>query len=367
MPKTFVSDQDTRSFLTPTLQFGRQEDADAYARERGWDTSEDAFKHFSNGGATYQPRAFENATTSLLTEDVPVRGADRPRFVTIRRTDQQMPRGGRNTCLLVEGHRQFHRYVHQTRKNSPIYYRFASGYFDCYAVWGREGQPLGRPLFTEDGRSVFVGRSGRGALYASVPMFNPDLSIRGYDTHLALVEFGVLDRNPSMDSVVRYTVRVMKSHGLDPNEPCQKPYGLEERLDAFGLELVNRAIAGFTQACQRMPKKLADEITFFLDQKKKADADARCYDSGSYRERVKKMGWQEALRTVEEAWQLEAVIHAHAGPEFDESPNYHETRGVRTARMLGRHTCSDERRAQLSGMISSFVAPRDNLWDYSGD
>ncbi len=367
MPKTFVSVQDTTSFLAPTFQFGRREDANTCTVDRGYDTSDDAFKYFTSGNTTYQPRAYSELNTSLLTSDPVPRGGDRPQYLVTRRYDVQMPHGARNTCLMVEGPREFFRYIHQTRRQPPSYYRFANGHFDCYAVWGRDpAHPLGNPLFTEDGRSVFVGRSARGVLYGVAPRLRGDLSIEGYDTYLALVEFGVLDSDPQKDSVVRYTTRVIRTHG-HTSEDATKPYGLDpQRFDPLWCSLEQRAFAGFNESCRRLPEKLEKGIATYLDQKQKADADARCYNGNAYRDRIEKMDWQEALRSVQEAWQLEVVIRKYAS-RFDENPNYHDTTAVRTSNMLGQHICDDTRREELHRMISEFIAPRDSLWDYSGD
>ncbi len=367
MAKKFVSDDDTNTFLTPTFQFGRREEVEACAADHSENVFDDGFEPFSCKSGSFLPRAFSELSTSLLTSEPHPRGGVRPQDYTIRRKATPMPRGAKNTCLLVEGPRQFHRYVHRTNKRKPSYYRFASGHFDCFAVWGREGRSLGNPLFTEDGRSVFVGRSAWGAIYASVPVFSPDLSIASYDTHLALVEFRVRDSNPALDSVLSCTVHALRSYGHDPKEAC-KPYGLDpQRYHPFWLELEQRAFEGFAQSCRRMPEKLEAELALYLDQKGKADADTRRPFGTSYRERIKKMDWQEALRSVEEPWQLEIVVLEHADSKFDESPHCYDTTGARVGTMLQQHACTAERRAQLSDMISDFVAPRDTLWNYTGD
>ena len=368
MPKTFVSDKDVVSFLSPAYQFGRRQQAEACATKRGWDKQDDAFAFFSVGNATYQPRSFHELNTGLLDGDRSYREADRPSFLTLRRVADAMPEGARNTCLLVEGPRMFHRYLHQTNKQPPYFYQFASNDFMCYAAWGRDAaHPLGSPLFEEEGRSVYVGRSARGAIYASVPRFKSDLSIDGYDTHLVLVEFSILDRDGSKDDVLRYSTRVMRSHGYDPKEPC-KLYGLDaNRFDPLWCELERRAFEGFMQVCTRMPKELESDLASFLDQMRKSEADRKAPYGTSYRERTEKMDWQDALRSVEEPWQLEIVIHAIDGTRFYDDPNYSGALYNRVRNMLKMHECSEERRAQLSGMISTFVASRSRLWNYCGD
>lgn len=368
MPKIFVSHQDLTSFLTAALQFGRREAAQAYAAKRGWDASEDAFKFFTVGDGTYQPRNFYELNTSLLDADSRLaRDAHRPRFQTLRDVGSPMPEGARNTCLLVDGPRMFHRYIHETKKQRPYYYQFASNDFMCFASWGREGHPLGSPLFEEDGRRVFVGRSGRGAIYASVPRFSSDLSIVGYDTHLVLVEFSILDRDPSKDDVLRYTSRVLKSYGFEGAGPCKSLELDSNRYDAFWQELAQRAFTGFVKNCQPMPSQLASEVERFRDQTQKAEAERKAPYGASFRDRIKDLNWQDALRMVEEPWQLEVVIHEIDGPTFYESPMYSGTLGNRVRNMLKAHECSEERRGQLRDMIGDFVAPRSNIWSYSGD
>ncbi len=368
MPRVFVSDKDRRSFLAPAYQFTSRRSAEAFAAEQGLDRSDDAFKLFSVGNTTFQPRAFTDFETGVLTDDRSARDASRPRFLTVRRTGNPQPRDARNACLLVEGPRLFHRYIHRTNKLAPAYYRFASGDFPCYAVWGRDGRSLGGSLFEEEGgQRVYVGRSARGVLYASTPRFKPDLSIEGYDMRVALVEFRVLDSRPEMDGVIQATVQAFRSHGYDPQEPCQA-YGLNaERFDPFWRELERLAFEGFKERCERMPKALETELARYLDQSRKAQADLKAGYGMSYRDRIKGMDWEAALRSVEEPWQLEVVIHEIDGEPFYDSPNYSGALYNRVANMLKRHACSDERRAQLSRMIREFVEPRSGLWNYCGD
>ncbi len=372
MTKVFVSDHDRRSFLTPAYSFSARRTAETHAAEHGLDARDsDAFKLFSVDDATYQPRSFTELDTGLLTPDrSSFRDEGRSQFMTLRRkATTSMPSGAGNTCLLVEGPREFYRYIHQTRKHPPYYYQFASTDFPCYAVWGRDGaHSLGNPLFEEDGRRVFVGRSGRGAIYGRAPRFNDDLTIAGYDTHVALVEFSLLDRDPSKDDVIRYTVHAMRSHGYEADE-TPKPYGLDsKRFDSLWRELEQRAFDGFLKTGALVSQASETELARFVDQMKKAEADRRAPYGTSYRERVKKMDWEAALRSVEEPWQLEVVVQEfNHDPLFQEHPSYDGARYNRVRNMLNRHGCDDGRRAKLNHMIESFVAPRDNLWNYTGD
>lgn len=371
MPKTFVSDQDRRSFITPTYAFGDRRTAEACAAERGWNTMDDAFNLFSVGNTTYQPRSTTELDTGLLTADRSFRGADRPQFLTIRRADaaKPMPSGVSNTCLLVEGPREFYRYIHQTAKLPPYYFRFASSDFPCYAVWGREASapPFGNSLFEEDGCRVFVGRSGRGVIYGRAPKFERDLSIIGYDMYLALVEFSVLDRDRNKDGVIRWTTRVIHSRNHEPTK-APELYSLDpQRFDPLWQNLAQRALEGFVETSASVAKASEADLARFVDQMKKAEADRRAPHGASFHGRIETMGWENALRSVEEPWQLEAVVRQFSGSsQFCDMPQYDGARYNRVDNMLKQHACTDARRDALHGMIESFVAPRDGLWNYVG-
>lgn len=98
-----------------------------------------------------------------------------------------------------------------------------------------------------------------------------------------------------------------------------------------------------------------------------SEEDRRKPLSASYHNRVTQLDWERALDTVEEAWQLEIVIYEHCDHEFSNSPQYQDARYVRVRNMFKRYARPQPRMDELNAMISSFVAPRDRLWDYVGD
>lgn len=365
--KTFVGPNDTRSFLAPAYRFlGRREAEASFAENKHWQRRDDRYNYFKAGNSVYQPRGFECLDTGSVDEDHRTREYGAWQFTTLRTAaTNDMPRGATNTCLLVEGPRTYLRMFHRTAKYPASYYRFAEGDFPCYAVWGRdEAHPLGRPLLEEedDGCRVFVGRSAFGAIYASTPRFRHDLSIEGFESKLALIKFELLDRDSCKDDVLRHSSFVFRQYGYNPNEPPQ-PYVLDaEKFNPIWQELADRAFDGFVATCKQMPTQLEQDIAYYLDQDRKSRA-----GSFEFRSRIEQVDWQTALLLAEEPWQLEVAVHAFDGPQFYEDSNYAGTMTSRVSRMIKRLSCSEERREQLRQMIDGFVAPRNRIWDYSGD
>jgi hypothetical protein len=119
-----------------------------------------------------------------------------------------------------------------------------------------------------------------------------------------------------------------------------------------------------------VPEDVETWRTMFVDQFAKARADRDLHQSSqrseSFRSRIEGMDWHAALAAVGEAWQLQVVIDVHCDSKFDDSPHRCDSNGHRVGVMLSRLD-NAERRAELSRMVSDFVAPCDKLWSYTGD
>lgn len=367
------SDADTKSFLVPCYGFDRVQDADQYAgspeslTEIGVFGLDDAFAPVYRGRCSYVARMSASYGRWLTSELVggDARFGQKPIWSTLRRKDQPKPAGAYNAALLVEGKRQFYRSHRQTTKHPKWWYRIADGHRDCFTVWGRQdGGDLGGSADVDTGKRIVAARSGRGVIYACDTRFDNRGAPCGFRTELVRVEFSILDRQADKDDVMRVQVSPQLSWSDDPQKPQEPSVG---GLDDVWVQLIERAHAGFERWCKPVPEEVNAWREFFIGQRARADADSRTYDGSSFRDRVKPMDWQDALRLVQEPWQLQSVIGAHANSRFDESPGYYDANYNRVGRMLATHDCSEERRAELRQMIADFIEPADGLWNYTGD
>lgn len=272
MSIAFVSNQDLHSFCTPALQFKHRTSVESLAAEVRLTQYTDIYQYFSAHSSSYQPigRFYQLNATALSRSNVPNRLHDRKakhyQTIALRPVSENTPSyngdTARYTCLMVEGVRRFYRNIQMGGQRTDIQHHFTNNDYDCYGVWGRDSDnPLGEPLFEKDGRRVFVGRSGYGVLYASVPCFTPTLEVSGYNTHLTLVEFSIPNKSSVQDVVLRYSTQIMKRYGHSPTEPCL-PWILDpKKFEPIWFELVKRAYEGFVANCsQRMPTELKKKL-----------------------------------------------------------------------------------------------------------
>ncbi|MEK7619603.1 MAG: hypothetical protein AAB416_05235 [Patescibacteria group bacterium] len=83
----------------------------------------------------------------------------------------------------------------------------------------------------------------------------------------------------------------------------------------------------------------------------------------SYRRRVCSLGWDDALATVRESWQLYVVFQEHLW-ERGRMVSLEDTRSL-FWQLLECHPCTEERRTQLWSMAENDIAPNDRFWDPS--
>ncbi len=318
--------------------------------------------------------------TSMLT-DRPVYRSDltwsSERWETLHKVGQDKPNGGYLIGLMVEGRRQYFRHTTEKRHVPEWVRRLNSGSRDCYAVWSRtDGSEFDVTSYFQDDRgrmkNLYVGRSGRGAIYAATTVFNNAGKAIGNEARLLLIEFAILDKDASRDSVLRLTWRAQSHYFAQKNTVDTFPMNdLSHReLDNNWIALANRARDGFIiNRCKTADPDLVDYGVFMTHQIELIAADKSKPYGERFTDRIEQMDWQEALRNCREPWQLETVVHHFRNrDEFMEVPGaYDGTPATRVGNMLRAHTCDDLRREQLSRWIRNFVAPRDNLWNYTGD
>lgn len=373
-PHELCGAEDQGSFLVPCYGFESAEAGVACAQDGEFryahriPRGDSAFAPFVTRRAWYLPRAAASGTYDWSAAELLARErsrAERPIWEKLRDRGVEKPPTAYNVALLIEGPRQFYRYVHQTTKHPKWWYRIAEGRRDCYAAWGRRDVPEFGGGARANECEVYAARSGRGALYARTLFFDNAGQLRNYETRLTCVEFTILDRDSAKDAMLRVQL-VSQQHcwSMDASAPGE-PY--LDGLDPVWCALIERARQGFEQHCKPIPDGVEAWRKMFLEQRAKADADLRAPLNQCFAERIRDIDWQDALRMVEEPWQLAEVIRRHAGSKFDETPNCYDANYNRVHRMLTQHDCTDERRAMLQKMVSDFVEPSDGLWNYTGD
>ncbi len=370
---SLASSTETSSFLLPVLGFADRSSADQLIASQDAAAAEhlslgEQFEplHLSARSYVFRVgyRSDEWDTTRML--DWPL--TQKPSWSKLRDKSTAKVAGSYNLALMVEGARTFYRHCQRRAQVPPHWYRISEGLRDCYAVWGgfdgRDLQPIhtvrngeGQPM-----QRVFAARSGRGVIFSRVGNYTSKGELGGYTSRLVQVEFSILDRDSARDDMMRVTVlkQISLSHQAD-----KLPSICTDGMDDAWRKLVERAQAGFEQRCCIVPEDVETWRLMFLDQKSKAQAD-RDLTSDSFRHRIEAMDWQSALAEVKEAWQLQVVVNAHCDSKFDDSPHRFDSNGHRVGVMLSRLDNS-QRRAELSKMVSDFVAPCDKLWSYTGD
>jgi hypothetical protein len=131
--------------------------------------------------------------------------------------------------------------------------------------------------------------------------------------------------------------------------------------------LIEAARAGFKEQCHALPQEVESWRAAFVDQRAQLRAEFDNFSDSSFRQRIDKIDWREALTLVEEAWQLQVVINRHCGNQFNSSMGRDDPTSSRVWEMLRRYECSPERLNELQQMVTDFVAPNDPIWNFAGD
>jgi len=381
-----ASATDTMSFLVPGLGFANRRDAeacvkgDAVASLDGY-YGGDQFEPLYLSERSYVPRLNSRSNTWETTQLYEWPLTTKATWEKLRdKATAKLP-GAYNLGFMVDGPRAFFRHRRHTVKNPPYWYRIAEGLRDCYAAWsGFDGRTM-RPILELPGektdadpsgnlrsRRVYAARSGRGVLFSRLGEYDHKGELCGFTTSVTRVDFSVLDRDPDRDDMLRVTVLRQFARS---DRPDKMPTVDTEGMDAAWVMLVEKAQAGFERSCLPVPADVEEWRRMFVDQRTKAKYDSDDYNmrltGESFRQRIEKLDWQAALAQVHEAWQMQVVVKAHCNSKFDDSPHRHDSTAHRVGVMLSRFEGSAARRAELSKMVSDFVAPCDKLWSYTGD
>lgn len=364
------SDEDRRSFLVPCYGFEDPQTAREYRNSRSFREDNriygDDFAPIFARGLSYVPRIGADSGHWLTTEVVPPSNEFRPRsskpvWDKLRGKETSKPRGSYNVALLVQGPREFYRDHRRTTKHPKWWHMIADGTKECFTAWGRKNTPdAGSSLITNDSTRVYAARSGRGVIYARETEFDNLGNPSGFRVELVRVEFTILDRDPAKDDMMRVELFQQTSWSSEPH--------ISEDLDAVWHVLIDRARTGFERWCQPVPAEVEKWRQLFVDQHQKRLADSNDYSGDSFANRVSKMDWQDALRAVEEPWQLAIVASYHGRrPEFSSDGGAYTIPYETVPTMIERHDCTEERRDELRQMIRDYVEPADSMWNYRGD
>lgn len=374
-PSIFGDDyRGLNAFIVPAIGF--QNRAQAQQFHDGLDPIilSDAYTSFDidDGRRWYVPHTWTSSGSlnDYLVHDPRTFGRpNQPQWLTIWKRGEKMPEGGYTVMVLAGGRRQFYRHQHRTTKHPGWWYRISSGPRDCFVVWrDNQGQEMhGLESWAGD-RHIYTTRSARAVAYAKVQRFANNGAPDGFDVFVAMIKVSIRDRNTNMDPAIMIEVR--NRHIVIPaGEIFMVP--ISEDLDQIWYDMTTEAMTGFEKFCQPVPAEVEEWRQYYLGQAAKAEADNHDYSNASFRSRLEKLGddWKAGLRLVREAWQLEAVIHQwHHRPEFMDVPGtYDGAKYTHVAKMLEQSKLPESRLRELHQMISDFVEPRDNLWNYAGD
>lgn len=342
------------SFLVPCCAFKDSKVAENYWRNQN-PIFDDVFAPISRGNSAYVPlmgaRWGKWLVTELVRHDA---NYCKPIWEVLRAKSTPRPNNSFNVALLVEGRRQYFRCQHHTTKHPKWWYKIAEGNKDCFAVWDRKDNSEPNGATTR----IFAARSGRGVIYAREAEFDNSGKPSGFRTELVRIEFSFFDSNPAKDDMLRVQLSRQTSWSSEPH--------ISGDLDPVWIKLIERARSGFERWCKPIQPKVEEWRQFFIGQREKAEVDRA--SSASFSSRVEKMkSWQEALRAVEEPWQLAIVASRHGRRSEFSSDGVYSIPYETVPEMIRRHDCSEERRAELMQMIKDYVEPSDNLWDYRGD
>lgn len=372
------------SFLVPAYGFQSMLDAGYYlhgAYEGSITTPQEVTNtHIQPATFVMIPGWWMDQTGTTLLTDYPEsrRGQNGPpqAWHRLREASKQKPDNARSFGLMIEGRRQYYRHTRSNAHTSRRVESLNSGPRDCYAAWSRyngDALPIAFETVDDQGRAkrIRYGNSGRGAIFTATTVYDVKGKPKGTETRLVLIELSILDKDSSRDEMMRLTWHAMPHTFGDETRPTQfdEPDLSYYKLDEVWTALAHRAYEGFVHTCKTQNAEVENDRRFMIRQIDLRVADEQKPYGERFENRIREMDWQEALRNSREPWQLEMVVHHFSGQkQFMEVPgNYSGTRGQHVANMLKAHTCDDVRREQLNRWIRDFVAPRDNLWNYSGD
>jgi len=368
---------DSGSFLVPCLGFSTADQLLAeVARDKEGEESRQLFAiggracflPLFSGRCSYLPynRGDGLEVQSLLSGD-PRLQLGKPSWARLWDKDAAKPEGAYNVALMVEGRRQFSTWQRRTNRRPQWWYRLSDGFHDCATAWSRhDGAEQSGNITIDATTHLFAARSGRGAIYTRRAQFDSEGQLDGFKTGLVLVEFSILDRDPSKDDMLK--IQLVASRTALSYKPDAWAEPNVEDLDPVWQALTERARNIFERFCKPVSDEVEQWRLSFLDQREKFRAQRRAsIAAATFLDGIKALSWQEALQVVQEPWQLKVVIDHHCHTEFDSSVHRSDTNASRVGTMLSRFECDAERRIELLRMVSDFVAPMDSLWSYSGD
>lgn len=197
-------------------------------------------------------------------------------------------------------------------------------------------------------RLLFTQRA-RGALYSRRYLYDrKNGTPNGHVVRIVLIETNIDRRGSSVLLHARFERHVLVGD-ICPDGSVPSP--MLPSMDPLWANLALRAHHIFGVHCATENRETATLRLSYLRQRAEEERDAEL-NGTSFASRIEAMGWQEALSTVKEPWQLLVVADAHAD-QF--APDGEMTFGNAVRTMLQQYACSDSRRSELMRMVEEYL------------
>ena len=240
-----------------------------------------------------------------------------------------------------------------------LWYRAVEGAYDAYTAWLNAGAvPFSRAVWTLRStqrnarilRRIYSARAGMGASFARRPLISEFGVITGYEETLLIVRFKIRrtdEREVLEVSVSRRTARV----GLQERRiPSPNVFDQADRRNLWLARTIQPAIQGFIETAVLHRPDFEQRRNLFQGQLRQMKL-----FGAAFRERIDRLDdWQDALRLVQEPWQLALVVEAYCGEAFCAHAGIMDPEPQRVSRMLHQFTCGPRQREDLLTMAQVY-------------
>lgn len=234
--------------------------------------------------------------------------------------------------------------------------RLSSGQRECLAAWSRSDGLLHHVQHLSLGGQqvqAHVVRGTRGVVYARVPALNEYGYIEGFEYKALMIAANILDKHTDKDDMLRIVIQ--PSSGFDFPEAAPR-IRLPEP-DEVWRQLSERAVQAFAKTCGVLPQEVELRRRLVMDQLSKARKDARNVSEESFGNLLKHVDWADALKLVEEPWQMNEVCRV-----FGDRRTHYGINGANhpvhvISALMRKLDLPDEQRAELRRMLTDYVVP----------
>ncbi len=350
-----------RLLLVPVYGFGSMEQAVSYrntTQDQRWTETEKTIFYNQGHAKYYVPIPDGGGLPTIGLMEVARVLAGERRFILRRRQDAKPP-GAYMAIMLMFGAKRFD-YVCRDQEAPSWVRRVSSGARDCFVAWLRsDGLPHHRITLrsTENEElDVHIVRGARGMVYTRRPVLGERGHIEGFASRVVGLSLSVFDKHPDKDDVLSWQMFSLDDQDWPVAQPAIR---LGHKYDQVWHGLAAQALGGFKQECTAWPVDAETKRRLVMTQQAWSRADARLPSQSGFYELVNQVSWQDALRLVEEPWQMEVVCRV-----YGEWRNHHGNNGARLpteviSALIDKTDFSEERRAELRGLLEypSLVLP----------